>query len=419
MEFYTKYSFLDGRFMEYSTISVFAFDLLFIIVLIGWLVHYLFFGGRFKINLSPGFLVSFGFLLIITFVSILGAESKIISTYYLLSTAALLFLIVFVNNYARTKKDIFLVINFFLFSMFFQSIITIVQFIKNKTIGLYFFGEQIISPNIDGVAKTYIDGVKHIRPYGTFSHPNILSIFLLLALVISVFLISKYKKNIYYTVYLYVTSLLLFMGIFLSFSRITWFLTIIFFTAFVFRKIRVKYFLEKIIHQNIFIKILISLFFLITIAFVFYFWPSVWWRINPMSPSTWQSFQDRFFVISKSWQLLKDNWLLGVGAGNFIIAIIPFLVGSPFWMAQPVHNSYLLILLELGVFGLISYLFVLYYIYRDAIRNKSYFLKIIFFIFVFYMFFDHCFWDIRQVEYLLFIFIAIAMSLEINKIEMN
>jgi len=65
----------------------------------------------------------------------------------------------------------------------------------------------------------------------------------------------------------------------------------------------------------------------------------------------------RFSLWKAAIQIIKENWLFGVGANNFIL--IKYQFGVPFWL-DPVksfntHNIYLEILVNLGVLGFIGF----------------------------------------------------------------
>ena len=405
MEFTTPKSFLDGRFIEYLTYSIFSFDVILTILLTIWFFGALLGKKRMK-NFNWKIMLSFFSIVFFSFISMLSANYRPISAYYIFSLLIMFVVIFFMFNSIKTKKDIFLVLNFFALSMFLQSLVAIFQFLKNQSIGLLFFGEQLISPELNGIAKTSINGVKHIRAYGTFSHPNILALFLLTSLIVIFYLIVNYKDRVY-RLFLFVASFFISLAIFFTFSRIVWLLTI---GSIVFFSIKKNSFfteIKKKLKDKRFIYILAFLI-IIFLLFIFYFYPSIWWRINPFSATTWQSFQDRFLVIKKSLILIREHPLFGIGIGNFVIEIAYLLTGYPVWMAEPVHNVFLLILTEIGIFGLTSFIFMLYYIYKEA-KGAPYFLKNISVVFLISMFFDHYFWDIRQAQYLLFIFIGFIL----------
>jgi len=71
-----------------------------------------------------------------------------------------------------------------IFVSLFQSIIGILQFITQRSIGLFWLGESHISQIMPGVAKIIFNGHTLIRSYGLFPHPNIFAGFLLLSLLL-------------------------------------------------------------------------------------------------------------------------------------------------------------------------------------------------------------------------------------------
>jgi len=75
-----------------------------------------------------------------------------------------------------------------------ESLIGIIQFIIQHSIGLTLLKESVISPSIPGVAKLILGGQKYIRAYGLFPHPNILGGFLLFSIIITLL----YKKQLFH-----------------------------------------------------------------------------------------------------------------------------------------------------------------------------------------------------------------------------
>jgi O-antigen ligase len=50
--------------------------------------------------------------------------------------------------------------------------------------------------------------------------------------------------------------------------------------------------------------------------------------------------------------VVETNWFTGVGLGNYTVALSKLKPNLPAWAYQPVHNVYLLLFAELGLFGL-------------------------------------------------------------------
>jgi len=416
VEISSGYSYLDGRFIDYLTYSIYGFEILFVMALLFWAIEII----RYKKNILLGdvrIFFAWGVMFLFSLFSLFFAESVLIGFYYIFILLELILLYLFVINKINRADEHFLLLNVFLFSMFLQSVIAIFQFIKNGSLGFYLLGEQIISPEIDGVAKTLINGARHIRPYGTFSHPNVLALFLLIAGLIALYLFFKFTEK-RYKIYLILAITVLTIALLLTFSRIAWLAGLIFWGGFIFQEIRKS--IPRLYSgqgkQKInFKKILsYSLIFLIPLLIILiYLAPSIWLRINPFLDVTWESLNIRGAVLLKSFVLIKTH-LLGVGIGNFTIEAAYLLTGYPVWMVEPAHNVFVLVLAEIGTLGLASFLAFLYFIVK-SLKHVSLFLKYVFALFVFLMFFDHYFWDIRQAQILLFLFFGVMAINSLKK----
>lgn len=403
ISFISDYSFLEGRYLDYLTYSLYGFEILLALAFVFWLLEY--FILRKKIILGDKkIFFSIVALLVFSCLSIFFAIDRGISIYYVIVLIELLIFYIFIINQLKRKENLHVFLNVFLFAIFLQSIIAIFQFILNHSLGLKLLGESPLSADLSGVAKTVINGAKHIRAYGTFPHPNIFSLFLVISGVINIYLfeITNNKK---YKIYLIILFLFFTLALFLTFSRVAWLLAIVFWILYIFKISNIKFKISKIIKNKRNLLIYCFVIFLI-FCFLVYFAPAIWWRINPLLPSTWESLNIRLVVFEKSWILIKNN-IWGIGIGNFVIEIAYQLTGYPVWMAEPAHNTFILILAELGFLGLLSFLSILFFIFR-SFRKLPDFIKYIFLIIFIYMFFDHCFWDIRQTQFLLFIFITLS-----------
>lgn len=405
ISFFSGYSMLDGKYIDYLTYSLYGFEVLLALAFILWFFEIIFskkkiiFGDR-KIFISLLALIAFSIL------SSFFAIDKTISSYYIVVLIELALFYVFIINCLKKRENLFVFLNVFLFAMFLQSIIAIFQFTFNHSIGLNLLGESPLSADLAGVAKTMIGGVKHIRAYGTFPHPNILAIFLVVSGIINLYLL-KNSKNKNYKKYLAVLIIFSTLALFFTFSRIAWILAFIFWGYYILKISNLKYQISNLnFLKNKKTTLLYLLIALLVVSFLIYFAPAVWWRINPFLSSTWESLDVRLVVFEKAWILIKSHsW--GVGIGNFVIEIAYQLIGYPVWMVEPVHNTFILILTEIGVLGLLSFSSILFFIFRSFKQLPDFMRYILLILFV-YMFFDHCFWDIRQTQFLLFIFIALA-----------
>ncbi len=194
-----------------------------------------------------------------------------------------------------------------------ESLIAVVQFLKGSTLGLWILGERTFSIVTPGIAKFDFYGYQFLRPYGTFSHPNVLAGYILL---VSVLVIRK-------PVVLLLTSL----TIFLTMSRIA-----------ILSGFMLLLFLRK--------KLLILLVLLPT--------PILFIRFSSIFNFDNLALVRREELIGNAWQIFLQNPVFGVGLNNFIPVLSSNLISGPSRFLQPVHNIFLLALSETGLIGLIG-----------------------------------------------------------------
>jgi len=430
IEIESGYSYLDGRFIDYLTYLIYGSDLFFVLVLSFWIIEILL--NKKRTVFIGDLKIFFSWIAIILFscFSLFFAESISIGFYYILNLIWIFLIYLFVINKIRDFYSYFIFLNVFVFTIFLQGILAIAQFIKNGSIGFHLLGEQYLSPEIAGVAKTVVNGAKHIRPYGTFSHPNVLALFLLVAGLVALYLFFSFKEK-KYRIYLSLVIAVLSVALFLTFSRIAWVAGLIFWGMYVVQENKktrkqknsgVEKQKNKRTKKQ---KIAFLLFcFFAFLAIIVYLAPAVWWRINPFLDTTWESFQIRWLVIEKSWILIKNHFF-GIGIGNFVIEIAYLLTGYPVWMAEPPHNTFILILTEIGILGLVSFLSFLYFIGKNLdirmhhgiveTRHGASLHGYVFALFIFLMFFDHYFWDLRQAQILLMVFVGVIVGYSFNR----
>ena len=85
----------------------------------------------------------------------------------------------------------------------------------------------------------------------------------------------------------------------------------------------------------------------------------------------------RILFTLNSWEIIKENALLGVGTGDFPIEYKKISVkhspGSPY--ANNPHNMYVLILVQLGIVGLLSMLSIMYYQIKLSFAESNKFFR--------------------------------------------
>ena len=69
--------------------------------------------------------------------------------------------------------------------------------------------------------------------------------------------------------------------------------------------------------------------------------------------------------------------------------------GQPAYSYQPVHNVFLLVLAEIGVFGFLFFVSLFLYVFYQAIKIKDGFAVALLIALMILMMFDHYFWSLH------------------------
>lgn len=224
-----------------------------------------------------------------------------------------------------------------------ESILAIWQYLHQASInGLwYLLGERYFTSQTPGIAKASIQGRLLLRPYATFPHPNVLAGYILVTQTIILFTGALTKKK-------WLVLILSSLSLILTMSRVVLVLWLV---------LVVIYFLLN------YAKRLLPL----VLGFLIF--------ILVVSP-----FTERFFVLSDESttirvMLVKDavaifsaHPIVGVGLYNFIPSLsqLPFSFPTLFYL-QPVHNIFLLVVTELGLLGLITFIWFFWLVAKRVI----------------------------------------------------
>ncbi len=211
----------------------------------------------------------------------------------------------------------------FLLSLTTILFIALLQFITQASLGglFYLLGERPLSVLGSNIAKINFSFLHYtfqiLRPYSTFSHPNSLAGYLLIVLVLlPLFTRSK------------------------GFIIVTAIVTILTFS----KAAILTLFLIGIL--NISFLWSLSLSFLVSLTPVL---------ISVANLPSWLqlSFASRHYLLLPSLQIIQEHWLTGVGLRQFIPNLAKLLPGNQlsYQTLQPVHNTFLLIVSEIGTLG--------------------------------------------------------------------
>jgi O-antigen ligase len=387
-------SFIEGEKWQYGTILFYLTDLilifLFVFIILSFSKNLNF---SIKRKRSPLVAIIFWFILF-SFASVFWSPDKELALYSFIKLVSAIALFFIAINIKINWKKVFLIL---LFSALIQGSLGIYQFLNQETFSNSYLGLSEHNPQELGVSVIETPGRRWLRAYGGFTHPNILGGYLAITLLLSIYFYSKRKVNVFKDLLLNILILIslniLFAGLIVSFSRSAWLVFILGFILFFLFSLFKK---DKLVILNL-IKIL-SLFLMISILFYSlapYLFKT---RLGLISRLETKSIEERIDYTTQAKNLIKNNLFFGTGVGNYTLANYKKLNNNqPAWYYQPVHNVYLLILAELGLIGLILFLFIITYPFFLFIKRKSFGLKNVilflsFFSLLIIMLFDHYLW---------------------------
>ena len=272
--------------------------------------------------------------------------------------------------------------------------LSIFQYLRQSSIGgvFYFFGERTFNGQTPGVANASINGELILRPYGTFSHPNVLAGYLLIGMILILFNFRIIKNKL--NTLLSISALIIgTVTLFLTFSRIAILLWPLILVIFMISKIR------KILFKKNFIPILIFIFIIVLFSF-FTPLPS---RFSGFRFSD-ESFYQRQELINKSQDIISMHPILGTGLNNFLIELSQIQkTNNAVFYLQPVHNIFLLVAAQTGIAGLIYFIWFLAKTFKNALEYKNLinYKILVFLSFLILGSFDHYFLTIQQGQLLL------------------
>jgi hypothetical protein len=282
-----------------------------------------------------------------------------------------------------------------------QSIIGITQVFIQHSIGLSLLRESLVSPSIPGVAKLVFHGKHYIRAYGLFPHPNILGGYLIFSIILTLLYIrmfhvehntpSPYQgegaplrrsfseasrradevndvppvspaggRVTTWVKVIYFSLIVQSMCLFLTFSKSAILgLAIALLYLYVPRLTRGNQIVPRgtiwfFTGWNKSRTKIIVLAFLCIIAFIYI-------ANQDLRANLVQSYAERGVYLNVSRGTISANPIIGVGIGQFVWNMQRYSpVPLETWQFQPVHNVFLLIWSELGLIGLILFIYWLY-----------------------------------------------------------
>ena len=307
-------------------------------------------------------------LLIISFVSIFFALNKWLALYklgWLVLGAGLFWLI------ARAEYDRAKFAGCLLCGLAMQSLLAIWQFLAqstfaNKWLGLSWHGASELGASVIETVGSDGVGERWLRAYGGLDHPNVLGGILAISVL---FIIGEYLKfsifnfqfsnkfkiqnsKIIFWLFLIIFS----AALFFSFSRAAWLalaagLAVMLSGAVIKKNLAAQ--------KNILQAVLISG--LVFFILFFQFPNLVMTRLYGGERLEIKSGNERLESVKNSLNIIKKNWAIGAGIGNYTLALGRELPARESYFYQPAHNVYILIFSEIGIVGFILFICLIIY----------------------------------------------------------
>lgn len=388
---------IEGDIFEYGRMSLYGFDILLGVMVIWAVIKSLREGRR-----QRGMVILMGLLVAVYgLLSVLWADEKLVSLYWggRMLAGFLLFYMLRQINFSRLRLGIAAVMGGAI-----QGLLAIWQFLNQGVWGSKWLGMAAKSARDLGTSVVEFGLERWLRAYGSLPHPNILGAVLVLSFVGAIYLMGRIEDK-YHKLFLLFSASFISLGIFFSFSRGAW---IAFAAAYIFGLVYILKKRDSYISK--FSKVLWIYLFVLLGVFSIATWPMVKTRLNIGAPARLEikSNIERVEGYRQGMEVVRENMLLGVGAGNYAFEMqkkYPDLTG---WEIGVVHNVYLLALAELGILGVVLILIFFGYLIFRLIKEKKWrhwgVLSVIFLLFLF----DHFWWTQASGVYLVWLAAGLA-----------
>lgn len=323
------WSYVLGIRIDYLSPTLYLIDLI-------WFGLFLI--SNFKKPISKDKIFNFKTFWIMVFVliNIFMANNKWVAGMGWLRISQLGWMIWFLNkNKKVVNRFLFLIIPIWIIM---ESVLAIGQISKGASLNgiWWWFGERGFDFNTIGIAQMSVFGNGLIRAYGTFSHPNSLAGFLLVALIWWIKLKKDNNPIFWWGVFWFGL-----VGIILTGSRTIWGMTLLLLIWFLrngFREIKNRW------KGGILVLVLLFLVFkLINFNYPISGFLSGWDENGLLK---------RGELNLAALQMIKTSPIFGVGMKNFLINLPEFQKNNQIFWLQPVHNILLLLVSEIGLLGL-------------------------------------------------------------------
>lgn len=396
-------AFLDGRYVNYLDFVVHIIDIAVLGVIGTWLWKENIWRKR-KFKIVCAILSVFLCAETLIFEDAVARYNTLRLSLYIMGLAILSFSL---TSSKKPLSEKFMKVLFGILSLLsvLQSAIGILQFFKGKSVGILRLGESVVNVVNASSSSVFLFDGYHLRAYGTFPHPNVLGGFLVVSLFLLLVLSEGIRGKFRYSI---IPSIaIITAGIFFTWSRTAWALSIVLLASWCIRWIRANYphYLRKVL---VICSIFVGIFVIWILRGTGPFPESIRGRLIGQSASSDMSVIERRELSKRALDLFKSNPLWGVGPGRFIIesSADPVYTERGIRVMQPAHNVFLLAVSEIGIFGTGLLLFIFILLVEQF--RPSYPLLMSFLIILGIGLMDHYLWTLPQGMSLIFLLVFVS-----------
>lgn len=368
--FWPQFSYIYSLKIDYLSPTLYFWDILVIILIFSWLAQNPRI-NKLAVNLSLFFLITQVISLLNSYN--VGAGLFRLEQYTL---SSLFGVYIASQKWYELRPKLILP---FILGIIGEGVITLAQFLKGSTVGLWILGERSFTISTPGIAKFDFYGKEFLRPYATFPHPNILAAYLL----ITTLLLESVRGHAF-KFWSLSTVLVGSAAIFLTVSR-----------AAILASVTVLFFKLK------------GRWLVLILVFLIILLPVLYTRFISLINFDNLTLLRREQLAEDAIKVFLSSPVFGVGLNNFIPYTSGEIITGPSRFLQPVHNIYLLLLSETGLIGAFGFVFFLIYSLR-SVPNKN--ILLIWMVILFLGIFDHFFLTLPQGYRLFFLVWGLTLS---------
>ena len=342
------YGELSKGYWEYGTFSIYGTEILLWIILVLFFIRH-FIKKEFWLNLKlkPKRIVLLLFLVSVG-LSVALSKNFWVSynfVFHILEAMALMTVLILENEKIKFQLALWA-------GAVGQGILAVSQFLTQHVVGSKWLGMAGQEAKNLGPSVIEFADQRWLRAYGSFGSPNSLGIYLAVLFVLGLILYLKIESP-KIKILISVGQLVILSGLLVSFSRAAWISALVgavcLFAIIFFKQ---RHWLQNFAKQTGFALVIV-------VFWLAIFYPVFTARFNLENRLEVKSISERKGQYAEALSFIKSNPIFGVGPGAYTYVLSAKYPKLSAWQLQPIHNIYLLALVEIGLAAFV-FLFLLF-----------------------------------------------------------